>query len=1337
MNLLVFSFFPAFVPPESGGEVRLFNFYFHLGAFHNIVLLSSGHIGVEVEAVRHSTTFLEQRIPKDTHFAEAWQVLKPDAGSGDLSGPCLAASSGKRTRLHEAYLAHYEWADAIIHDSPFTIGYDLMCHLDDKPRIYNSYNCEVDLYRQMHRDALTNVVSSVVETAEKAILEAADLVTYCLDRDLASFQSLFCRPVWHSLYVPNGMNAVHKMKREPRKVIRRVIFLGSGHLPNQHAAKFIIENIAPYCPALTFDVVGHCLPEGEYPSNVVRHGLVDAATKIALMSAADIAINPMLDGSGSSLKILDFVAHRVPLLSTPAGVRGFDFIDKQHCVVANADRFVAILNEFASDQHRCVKLSKLADAAYEFALTKYTWSAVAERFSLSLAALVKARQEKPRCYVLALNDYDPYTSVGGGATRFRGMYEAVAKATSVVLLCLSSNGELDVREVAPRVLRVRVPKMQTHLDAETASNSRFHISVNDILCLQHSVQNKLLVDLYGLLRRNASIVVCDHPYLSPLARLFSDRFVYSSQNHETTLKRELLKWHPDRDSLLPLVADWEEYCVIAAAAIVVVSEDDAIRMLAGARGAGPVHIVPNGAAIPPAPPISSVGMRAVSVGERSAVFVGSAHMPNVDSAKFIVDELAPNLPDIEFHLIGSVCDAVGDSSLPNVRCWGVLGDREKSAVMRSCRVAVNPIFSGGGSNIKLADYFAHGLHVVSTTFGTRGYPAEASQFITVAERETFCATLGCVLRDGMGAADQSENCKEFFLSRLSMVALASTFSNILVELSKPKRRMLFVTYRFSTPVRGGAEMHLARLIEAAAKSGHFEIDIVAPEVSVIEDVDRFGARYEFSSDCLPPLRVPNTRFVRFPRSNQPDTHQVDLKKAWLAQCAFEKQLYFIRHDKASAPICAWGWGYPEQTESGASRWMFTEAGLHLSKPCKVMVSGRAFVPTHLIVNDGQGNRLLDQLLDGDFSLAFDAEVGPAIFLSSIERPISALDIRPLALYISRIMLDSEHADLSKVAPAAPQNALEFFEDMHKASTASRGAMGISLANLRGPHSESLEAYVHENVPSYDLVVTHNSIFRPAQVAIAAAKEYGVPSILIPHAHLDDDFYHFPDVQQAALDADLVLACPKVAQQFFQQLGAKNVSYHSPGVDVQAQISQDDIDAFRVIYNLNKPFFLVLGRKAAVKGYKNALFAIEKVSKLHDVHLLLIGPDDDGEVIKSPHATYLGMQPSNIVRAALAACVAVVNMSASESFGMVLLESWRAQRPVIVNAGCVAFTDLVIDGMNGFAVHRDNLAKYMEVLLHSPELAHKMGLAGSEIVKEYAWPKVCDEFVAQCLKVCKS
>ena len=82
-------------------------------------------------------------------------------------------------------------------------------------------------------------------------------------------------------------------------------------------------------------------------------------------------------------------------------------------------------------------------------------------------------------------------------------------------------------------------------------------------------------------------------------------------------------------------------------------------------------------------------------------------------------------------------------------------------------------------------------------------------------------------------------------------------------------------------------------------------------------------------------------------------------------------------------------------------------------------------------------------------------------------------------------------------------------------------MSVNLTNMRGPFSAELESFIEHSVHQYDLVVTHNNIFRPAVVAIEQANKNNVPSIMIPHAHLDDDFYHFPDVLDSALNATLV------------------------------------------------------------------------------------------------------------------------------------------------------------------------------------------------------------------------
>ena len=92
-----------------------------------------------------------------------------------------------------------------------------------------------------------------------------------------------------------------------------------------------------------------------------------------------------------------------------------------------------------------------------------------------------------------------------------------------------------------------------------------------------------------------------------------------------------------------------------------------------------------------------------------------------------------------------------------------------------------------------------------------------------------------------------------------------------------------------------------------------------------------------------------------------------------------------------------------------------------------------------------------------------------------------------------------------------------------------------------------------------------------------------------------------------------------------------------------------------------------------------------------LRLLMIGKDEDGEPIHSPYVTYLGMQPREMVLSALKRCEFVVNMSESESFGIVILEAWMACKTIIVNENCKAFTELVKDGDNGSYANQQDLS----------------------------------------------
>lgn len=1338
MNILAFCFFPAFVPPSNGGVSRLFNFYKALGQSHQVTLLTSSHQDVEEEVVYHGAGFIERRIPKGAEFSSKWAEIEMFSGGGDLSGPTIAACGKYPTLLHQAYLEEYEKADVIIHDSPFTIAYDLFAGMDNKLRVYNAYNCETQLYEQMHPGKKSQPIREIVRNSESLLLQVVDLLMFCSHDDLIAFSGMVSGTKYEAIYVPNGMIPIAPRHTSVKLKSGRfsAVFMGSAHPPNVSAANFIIKQLAPALPEIDFHIIGSCLTEDRYPANVFRHGIVDDKEKARLLNEADIALNPMEVGSGSNVKVLDYFSYALPVLSTLFGMRGIEAESGRHYLNAPLEDFVTTLIELLNQRGRLIEIGL---AARNMAVEKYTWDAIARFAGENLEAMLYDKSAQDSRFVLVLNDYDSFSGTGGGCTRTRGLYTAVSDWSNVVFVCFSANGELSVRRHADGIYIICVPKTLEHVADLATINSRFHVSTDDIVASLHCTSNPWLFSIYKNLRTHARCIVAEHCYMVPLPLALSDRFVYSSQNNETDLKTRLLEWHPDKETLLKQVWRIERQAVEEAAAIIAVSEDDAESLVRGKRAAGPVIIVRNGAA----EPVSGKELEAVmqivrpQINELSVLFLGSGHMPNVDAAKYIVENIAPQCPTVQFNFVGSVCDSL--LAVPrNVHLWGVLDDASKSAVMQSCAIAINPMISGSGSNIKLADYIGHGLYVVSTKFGQRGYPISVADHVLVKSTENFVEAIHSALKRPELYTEEARIARRNLFDReLSMFGLAKSFVSTLQNLERKKQRILYVAYRYASPAHGGAEVNIEKFVRALGESGQFDIDVIAPEISGIHNHMRFSETYTFDRDCSVPIDIPNVRFARFP-AEEPHPSLVDkaLRIAWRVQPRYERAVSRQLSAGYLASGLTWGWGYPEGTKGRISRWAMVDCGLFLSETGVVRISGHA--PTPAVITVTSKGLLIGGpwKVDGDFCFDFEALLGDVEFSTSVPLPMG--DPRPLAFLVNVLSIAGKDIDLASLTlpqqylPVEP--AKRVFDILYQAAADTRIANDVRLTDGRGPWSGSMEQFIAEHVADYDLVVTHNNVFRPAVVAIQEAKRQGVPSILIPHAHLDDDFYHFPDLLQSAQHSSLVLAVPKAACDFLTKKGC-NVRYLPAGCDTAEVFSADDIESFRSVFPSKRPFILVLGRKAGAKGYKKIIGAVEQLNLDGlNLHVVLIGPDDDGLSVVSEHATYLGRQPRDVVRGALMSCFALCNMSVSESFGIVLLEAWLARKPVIVNKYCAAFHDMAVDGVNALLVDDAELPMAIKRLFFDCSLQVKLAEAGFNITKEFDWCSVSERFVKTCIEI---
>ena len=102
--------------------------------------------------------------------------------------------------------------------------------------------------------------------------------------------------------------------------------------------------------------------------------------------------------------------------------------------------------------------------------------------------------------------------------------------------------------------------------------------------------------------------------------------------------------------------------------------------------------------------------------------MGSWHGPNLEACEQIF-RTARLCPDTTFLLMGSQCrffEQKGTKLPGNVSLLGLVSDEEKNRVFSLVDLALNPMLSGSGTNLKMFDYMAAGIPVITTLFGSRG-----------------------------------------------------------------------------------------------------------------------------------------------------------------------------------------------------------------------------------------------------------------------------------------------------------------------------------------------------------------------------------------------------------------------------------------------------------------------------------------------------------------------------------------------------------------------------------------------------------------------------------------
>ena len=347
-----FSTFPV-SPARGGGQQRVLNICLELSQTYDVEIVSFVEPGDSRETTALGPGIWETRVPKSPRQAELEANLSADADwlpVGDIA-------AGLHWRENEAFIEHAQQAcaaaDIIMLHHPYMVEAALAYGAGARLWL-DAHNVELDLKRPLlepHR-AATGLLAGV-EQLEGRAWHAADFITACTQTDLDRLQEINGTSDALTSVLPNGYSrrAGHPISRAQRTDNKRqlgregvftALFIGSWHPPNIEAVQSIIT-VASALPDLEFWIVGSvcgAFDAAAVPENLRLVGLVEDNELVALLSAADLALNPMQTGSGSNLKILDYIVYRVPLVSTAFGARGFGLDPGQDYQLAEPDQFL-------------------------------------------------------------------------------------------------------------------------------------------------------------------------------------------------------------------------------------------------------------------------------------------------------------------------------------------------------------------------------------------------------------------------------------------------------------------------------------------------------------------------------------------------------------------------------------------------------------------------------------------------------------------------------------------------------------------------------------------------------------------------------------------------------------------------------------------------------------------------------------------------------------------------------------------------------------------------------------------------------------------------------------
>lgn len=384
-------------PPRGGGQHRLYNLYSRLAKHYDVTICSIIESNKPYQNLILENGLRQICVPQSREHAEAQWKAEKKVGV-NLYDVAMIDYIDLSKEYVEMTCQLMEHSDIVIFSHPYL--FSLSKYLDgDKILLHESHNVEYLLKKPYINNKIFQEKISTIE--QNACLYTH--ITYTTsDLDREHLIRLYDLDPERAFVVPNGVDVdqilvitdnERQKQKESVKIAEysTILFVGSWHPPNLEALRFIVEDIVTKFQDCFFIIIGsvkdYYLQEyGKLPDNVLAFGTVEEDEKYELYKLADIAINPMFSGSGTNLKMLDYMSAGIPVITTPIGTRGIPVVNYEHAIISSPEQMADKIHELISDSNLRKRLRENARVLVE---NDFSWDIIAHELKDNIQNLTQ------------------------------------------------------------------------------------------------------------------------------------------------------------------------------------------------------------------------------------------------------------------------------------------------------------------------------------------------------------------------------------------------------------------------------------------------------------------------------------------------------------------------------------------------------------------------------------------------------------------------------------------------------------------------------------------------------------------------------------------------------------------------------------------------------------------------------------------------------------------------------------------------------------------------------------------------------------------------------------